>query len=140
MDKAISTEVKERILEIARHGKTSEQATGYFRVALGLYYLDGVMVEEELDFKAIDRNINKFIYQSIGKGHSITSILQYMSGKEVVKVLESRDFLNLFASRFTDIPMQKIPLLMSVNLKVAKKISGLSNEGPVKDWIGWQLG
>jgi hypothetical protein len=140
MDKVISTEVRERILDIARQGKTSDQATGYFRVALGLYYLDGVMVEEELDFKAIDRNVNKFIYQSIGKGHSITSILQYMSGKEVVKVLESRDFLNLFASRFPEIPMQKIPLLMSVNLKVAKKISGLPNEGAVKDWIGWQLG
>jgi hypothetical protein len=138
MDKEIPLEEQEKILAIARKGNTSLLAIAYFRVALGLYYLDGVMTEEILDFKTIDRNINKFIYRSIGKGHSITSILQFMSGKKVVPVLESADFLKAFAEHFDRIPVHSIPFLLSVNLNVAKKISGIAPDGPVKDWIGWQ--
>ncbi|MFD2271068.1 hypothetical protein ACFS07_07880 [Undibacterium arcticum] len=40
------------------------------------------MVEQELDFKKIDQEFNVFIYRTLGKGHSITSILQYMSSKK----------------------------------------------------------
>lgn len=139
MELELDPAVREKILAIARRGNTSFEAVGYFRAALGLYYLDGVMTEETLDFKAIDRNINRFIYQSIGKGHSITSILQFMSGKKVVPVLESPQFLAALAEHMAEIPADKIPFLLSVNLTVAKKISGLPTDGPVKEWIGWQV-
>eukprot|EP01032_Pedospumella_encystans_P031505 gene31505-35570_t len=33
----------------------------------------------------LDKEYNRFIYHAIGKGHSITSILQYMSGEKVIK-------------------------------------------------------
>jgi hypothetical protein len=66
-------------------GVDREESTGFFRVALGLYYLSGLMTKETLDFKQLDRDFNRFIYHTIGKGHSITSILQYMSGEKVVR-------------------------------------------------------
>jgi hypothetical protein len=127
--------VKERVLAVARCGQTSVEATGYFRVALGLYYLAGLMTDDQLDFKAIDREYNKFIYQSIGKGHSITSVLQFMSGEKVVRIIDSRRFINAFGDYCPDVPLDLIPFLLSLNLGVAKNISGIKPEGPVADWI-----
>ncbi|NLC24450.1 MAG: hypothetical protein GX776_08315, partial [Oxalobacter sp.] len=66
---------------------------------------------------------------------SITSVLQYMSSKKVLWVLESRSFLNLFMDIFPDIPFSKILILLTVNLSVSKKISGLPVTGPVRDWL-----
>jgi hypothetical protein len=127
--------IKEKILAVARCGQTSVEATGYFRVALGLFYLAGLMTDDKLDFKSIDRDYNKFIYQSIGKGHSITSVLQFMSGEKVVRIIDSRRFMNAFADYCPDVPLDLIPFLLSLNLGVAKNISGIEVEGPVADWI-----
>lgn len=127
--------IKEKILAVARCGQTSVEATGYFRVALGLYYLAGLMTDNKLDFKSIDRDYNKFIYQSIGRGHSITSVLQFMSGEKVVRIIDSRRFMNAFGDYCPDVPLDLIPFLLSLNLGVAKNISGIQVEGPVADWI-----
>jgi hypothetical protein len=131
MDSAI----KQKILAVTRCGRTSVESTGFFRVALGLYYLAGLMTEETINFKMIDRDFNRFIYQSIGRGHSITSVLQFMSGEKVVPVIESRRFMEAFAEYCGEVPMNLIPFLLSLNLGVAKNISGIGVEGPVADWI-----
>ncbi|MDR0933718.1 MAG: hypothetical protein LBM56_01330 [Burkholderiaceae bacterium] len=127
--------VKQKLTNICMYGNNREQAIGFFRLATGLYYLSRIMVEDELDFKAIDKNFNRFIFQVIGRGHSITSALQYMSSKKVLWVLESRAFLNLFMDNFPDIPFSRILILLTVNLSVSKKISGLSIAGPLRDWL-----
>ncbi len=57
MDEAM----QERVLAVARAGMTSAEAIGFFRVALGLYYLAGLMTKETLDFKQIDAEYNRFI-------------------------------------------------------------------------------
>ncbi|MFC6519424.1 hypothetical protein ACFQAT_06140 [Undibacterium arcticum] len=98
-----------------------EQAVGFFRATLGLYYLSKIMVEQELDFKKIDQEFNVFIYRTLGKGHSITSILQYMSSKKVLWVLDAKSFIPTFLNYFPDIPFRNIPLLLSINLSVSKK-------------------
>ncbi len=127
--------VKQKLINICMYGNNREQAIGFFRLATGLYYLSRIMVEDELDFKAIDKNFNRFIFQVIGRGHSITSVLQYMSSRKVLWVLESRAFLNLFLDMFPDIPFSKILILLTVNLSVSKKISGLPVKGPLRDWL-----
>ena len=131
MDKVI----REKVLAVARCGHTSVEANGFFRVALGLYYLAGLMTEETIDFKQIDRAFNRFIYQSIGKGHSITSVLQFMSGAKVVHVIDSKRFRAAFGEYCTEVPIELIPFLLSLNLGVAKNISGIGVEGAVADWI-----
>lgn len=59
---------------------------GFFRTAVGLYYLSKIMVEDQLDFKAIDKAFNRFIFDVIGRGHSITSVLQFLGSKKVLWV------------------------------------------------------
>ena len=130
--------LQSRVMAVARCASNRPQAVNYFRVALGLVYLDSIMTERKLDFKKIDRDYNQFIYRSIGGGHSITSILQYMSGARVLPVLESEPFLQAFAQHCAEVPLDKVPILLSVNLGVAKDISGLSCEGPVRDWLSWR--
>lgn len=122
-------------MAVARHGMTSAEAIGFFRVALGLFYLVGLMTKEALDFKKIDRDYNRFIYRSIGGGHSITSVLQFMSGVKVLRVVESPRFMQAFAEHCGAIPVETIPFLLSLNLGVAKDISGIPATGPVADWI-----
>jgi hypothetical protein len=126
---------KEKILAVMQSGTDREEATGFFRVAVGLFYLSGLMTKEKLDFKKIDREFNRFIYHSIGKGHSITSILQYMSGEKVVRVVDSKRFLQAFEQYCTEVPLDNIPFLLGLNLGVAKDISKIDVRGPVADYI-----
>jgi len=131
MDQAI----QDKVLTMARAGMTSAEAIGFFRVTLGLFYLARLMTPETLDFKKIDAEYNRFIYHSIGGGHSITSVLQFMSGEKVLRVLESERFQRAFAVTCPDIPAETVPFLLSLNLGVAKDISKLDAVGPVADWI-----
>ncbi|MRW83640.1 hypothetical protein GJ698_05970 [Pseudoduganella sp. FT26W] len=131
----MNPQLKEKILAVMQQGVDRDESTGFFRVALGLYYLSGLMTEEKVDFKLLDRDFNRFIYQTIGKGHSITSILQYMSGEKVVPVVESKRFLKAFGECCTEVPLQNIPFLLGLNLGVAKDISKIDVRGPVADYI-----
>ncbi len=131
----MNQELQDKILAVTRCGVDRHEATGFFRVALGLYYLSGLMTKETLDFKTLDRQFNRFIYHSIGKGHSITSILQYMSGEKVVPVLESQRFLRAFGEHCTEVPVENIPFLLGLNLSVAKDLSKIDVRGPVADYI-----
>lgn len=131
----MDTVTKENVLAVARRARNSADAHAYFRVALGLYYLAGLMTPETLDFKKIDRQFNRFIYQSIGQGHSITSVLQFMSGAKVVPVLESAHFQDALAEHCPDVPRASIAFLLSLNLGVAKNISKIDIAGPVLEWI-----
>ena len=130
--------IQQKVLAVTGNGATRIEAVGFFRVALGLYYLAGLMTEATIDFKTVDRQFNRFIYRTIGQGHSITSVLQFMSGEKVVPVLESARFLDAFAEHCTDVPVESIPFLLSLNLGVAKGISGLGVDGPVALWIARQ--
>jgi hypothetical protein len=127
--------IKEKVLAVTRRGQSAVESAAYFRVALGLYYLAGLITEATIDFKQVDKGFNRFIYQSIGKGHSITSVLQFMSGEKVVPVLESQRFMAAFAEHCAEVPVDTIPFLLSLNLGVAKKISGIDISGPLLDWI-----
>lgn len=127
--------IREKVLAVTRCGPTAVDATAYFRVALGLYYLAGLMTSETIDFKKIDRDFNRFIYHSIGKGHSITSVLQFMSGEKVVPVVESARFMAAFAEHCPEVPVDTIAFLLSLNLGVAKNISKIDIAGPLLDWI-----
>jgi len=131
---------KEKILAVMMFGNNKTQAIGFFRTALGLYYLSKIMVEDELDFKAIDKSFNRFIFDTIGRGHSITSILQFLGSKKALWVLDSKSFVPTFLNYFSDIPFSKIQILLSVNLTVSKKISGIPMEGPLKEWLLKQSG
>jgi len=131
----MNPELQEKILAVTRCGVDRHESTGFFRVALGLYYLSGLMTKETLDFKRLDRQFNRFIYHTIGKGHSITSILQYMSGEKVVPVLESKRFLRAFGEYCPEVPVENIPFLLGLNLSVAKDISQIDVRGPVADYI-----
>jgi hypothetical protein len=131
----MDTLIKDKILVVTRQGRTRAEATDWFRVATGLYYLAGLMTKETLDFKKVDREWNRFIYQSVGGGHTITSILQFMSGKSVLPVLESKRFMAIFAATCDEVPPESIPFLMELNLGVAKDISRLAHAGPVHDWL-----
>jgi hypothetical protein len=127
--------VKQNVLAVTRCGHGAAEATAWFRVALGLYYLSGLMTDETIDFKKIDRDFNRFIYQSIGKGHSITSVLQFMSGEKVVPVVSSARFCAAFAEHCPQVPVNTIPFLLSLNLGVAKNISKVDIGGALLDWI-----
>ena len=131
----INALIKDKILAVTRQGRTREEATDWFRVATGLYYLAGLMTRETIDFKQLDREYNRFIYQSIGGGHTITSILQFMSGKNVLPVLESKRFMDAFTQHCTEVPPDSIAFLVELNLGVAKDISKLDVSGPVHDWL-----
>jgi hypothetical protein len=127
--------IKDKIMAVTRQGRTREEATDWFRVAVGLVYLAGLMTRETIDFKSLDREYNRFVYQSIGSGHTITSILQFMSGKKVLPVLESERFLEVFAAQCSEVPLDSIPFLVELNLGVAKDISKIDAAGPVHDWL-----
>jgi hypothetical protein len=129
--------LQDKVMAVARCARTRKEAIAFFRVALGLIYLDGIMTEETLDFKKIDHDFNQFIYRAIGKGHSITSILQFMSGAKVLPVLEAETFFTAFAEHCCEVPLDTIPALLSLNLGVAKNISKIACDGPVQDWISW---
>jgi hypothetical protein len=131
----MNPQIKEKVLAVMRCGVDREESTGFFRVALGLYYLAGLMTKETLDFKLIDREFNRFIYHTLGGGHSITSILQYMSGERVVRVVDSQRFMRAFAQHCPDMPLETIPFLLGLNLGVAKDLSKIDVRGPVADWI-----
>lgn len=131
----LDTATCEKILAVTRSGVDRNEATGFFRVALGLHYLSGLMTKEKLDFAALDREYNRFIYHTIGKGHSITSILQYMSGEKVIRVVDSPRFLQAFGAHCDAVPVQNIPFLLGLNLGVAKDLSGIDVRGAVADWI-----
>ena len=127
--------VKQNILALTRCGHGTVEATAWFRVALGLHYLAGLMTPETIDFKKVDRDFNRFIYQSIGKGHSITSVLQFMSGEKVVVVVDSPRFMAAFAQHCPQVPADTIAFLLSLNLGVAKNISKVDIGGALLDWI-----
>jgi hypothetical protein len=127
--------VKQNVLAVTRCGHGAAESVDWFRVALGLYYLTGLMTPETIDFKKIDRDFNRFIYQSIGKGHSITSVLQFMSGEKVVPVVDSARFRAAFAEHCPEVPSDSIAFLLSLNLGVAKNISKVDIGGALLDWI-----
>jgi hypothetical protein len=127
--------IKDKILAVTRQGRTRLEATDWFRVATGLYYLAGLMTKEAIDFAQVDRDFNRFIYQSIGGGHTITSILQFMSGEKVLPTMQSARFMALFSETCTEVPPDSIPFLLELNLGVAKNISKLEVAGPVHEWL-----
>lgn len=131
----MDTLIKDKILVVTRQGRTRAESTDWFRVAVGLYYLAGLMTKETIDFKTVDRDWNRFIYHTIGGGHTITSILQFMSGKNVLPVVQSGRFMAAFTATCADVPPDSIPFLLELNLGVAKDISKLEVAGPVLDWL-----
>lgn len=126
---------EEKILAITRQGRTRLEATDWFRVTAGLVYLAGLMTKESIDFKTVDRAWNRFIYHSIGGGHTITSVLQFLSGENVLPTLQSPRFMALFGETCPEIPAESIPFLLELNLGVAKNISKLEVAGPLHDWL-----
>lgn len=131
----MDTAIKENVLAVTRAGRTRIEATDWFRVALGLHYLAGLMTKEAIDFRQVDGEYNRFIYQTIGQGHSITSVLQFMSGEKVMPVVQSARFMAAFGEHCPQVPPDSIPFLLSLNLGVAKNISGIEAAGPLHDWI-----
>jgi len=131
----MDTLIKDKILAVTRQGRTRAESTDWFRVAIGLYYLAGLMTTETIDFKTVDREYNRFIYHTIGAGHTITSILQFMSGRRVLPIVQSERFMAAFAASCTEVPPESIPFLLELNLGVAKNISKLEVDGPLHDWL-----
>jgi hypothetical protein len=127
--------IQEKVLAVARAARNRAESLAWFRVTVGLYYLAGLMTPEPIDFKRVDGEFNRFIYRSIGKGHSIASALQFMSGEKVVAVVDSARFIGVFAEHCPEVPVDTIGFLLSLNLGVAKNISKLDIGGPVLDWI-----
>ena len=130
--------IQDKLLALMREGRDRLEATDWFRVGLGLHYLAGLMTQEEIDFKTVDRAFNRFIYHTLGKGHSIASVLQYMSGEKVMPTVESARFTEAFRRNCPEVPTESIPFLLELNLGVAKHISGLEPEGPLADWVARQ--
>ena len=130
--------IQDKLLALMREGRDRGEATDWFRVGLGLVYLAGLMTQEEIDFKVVDRAFNRFIYHTLGKGHSIASVLQYMSGEKVMPTVESARFTQAFSAHCPDIPVESIPFLLELNLGVAKNFSGLEPAGPLADWAARQ--
>ena len=131
MNKAI----QDKLLALMREGRDRTESLDWFRVALGLFYLAALMTEEEIDFKKVDREFNRFIYHTLGKGHTITSVLQFMSDVKVMPTVESARFMEAFRRHCPEVPVASIPFLLELNLGVAKNISGLDASGPLADWI-----
>jgi hypothetical protein len=131
----MDTTIEDKILAVTRQGRTRLEATDWFRVATGLHYLAGLMTKEAIDFAKVDRDYNRFIYRSIGGGHTITSILQFMSGEKVLATLQSARFMAVFGEACPEVPPDSIPFLLELNLGVAKNISKLEVAGPVHDWL-----
>jgi len=126
---------QDKLLILMREGRSRAEATDWFRVGLGLVYLAGLMTKETIDFKTVDREFNRFIYHTLGRGHTITSVLQFMSGEKVMPTVESTRFLDAFEQHCPGVPLVSVPFLLELNLGVAKNISGIEPEGPLVDWI-----
>ena len=131
----MDTLIKDKILAVTRQGRSRAESTDWFRVAIGLYYLAGLMTTETIDFKTVDRDYNRFVYHTLGAGHTITSILQFMSGRRVLPIVQSERFMAAFAASCTEVPPESIPFLLELNLGVAKNISKLEVDGPLHDWL-----
>lgn len=131
----MNTLIQDKLLALMREGRDRAESTDWFRVGLGLYYLAALMTEETIDFKKVDREFNRFLYHTLGKGHTITSVLQYMSGRKVMPTVESERFMDAFRRHCPEVPPGSIPFLLELNLGVAKNISGLEAGGPLADWI-----
>ncbi|MCD2518259.1 hypothetical protein LQ564_18280 [Massilia sp. G4R7] len=127
--------LQDKLLLLMREAQGRVEATDWFRVALGLVYLAGLMTKETIDFKKVDRAFNRFIYHTLGKGHSIASVLQFMSGEKVMPTVQSERFMEAFRRHCPEIPAESIPFLLELNLGVAKNISGLDPSGPLADWV-----
>ena len=126
---------QDKLLILMREGRSRAEATDWFRVGLGLVYLAGLMTKETIDFTTVDREFNRFIYHTLGRGHTITSVLQFMSGEKVMPTVESARFLAAFEQHCPGVPLVSVPFLLELNLGVAKNISGIEPEGPLVDWI-----
>lgn len=131
----MDTAIQENVLRLAQAARSRAESLDWFRVAVGLHYLAALVRPEAIDFKVVDQAYNKFIYRAIGRGHSIASALQFMSGAKVVPVVDSPRFTALFAEHCPEVPIDTIGFLLSLNLGVAKAISKLDIGGPVLDWI-----
>jgi hypothetical protein len=131
MDSAI----QDNIMQVTRAARDRDESLAWFRVAVGLHYLAALVRPEAIDFKVVDKLYNKFIYQAVGRGHSIASVLQFMSGAKVVPVVDSSRFTAVFAEHCPEVPIDTIGFLLSLNLGVAKAISKLDIGGPVLAWI-----
>jgi hypothetical protein len=131
----MDTLIKAKILALTRQGRTRAESTDWFRVAVGLHYLAGLMTKEAIDFKAVDREYNRFIYHTIGGGHTITSVLQFLSGRKVLPVVQSARFMAAFALACDDVPPDSIPFLLELNLGVARNLSKQELGGPLHDWL-----
>ncbi|MGI4719176.1 MAG: hypothetical protein ACRYGO_19640 [Janthinobacterium lividum] len=127
--------VQGKLLLLMREAHDRVESTDWFRVALGLVYLAGLMTKETIDFRKVDRAYNRFIYHTLGKGHSIASVLQFMSGEKVMPTVASARFMDAFRRHCPEIPPESIPFLLELNLGVAKNISGLEAAGPLADWV-----
>jgi len=136
MDNGMMNEaVQGKLLLLMREAHDRAESTDWFRVALGLVYLAGLMTKETIDFRKVDRGYNRFIYHTLGKGHSIASVLQFMSGEKVMPTVASARFMDAFRRHCPEIPPESIPFLLELNLGVAKNISGLDAAGPLADWV-----
>lgn len=136
MDNGMMNEaVQGKLLLLMREAHDRVESTDWFRVALGLVYLAGLMTKETIDFRKVDRAYNRFIYHTLGKGHSIASVLQFMSGEKVMPTVASARFMDAFRRHCPEIPPESIPFLLELNLGVAKNISGLEAAGPLADWV-----
>jgi len=118
-----------------RQARSRDESIDWFRVAVGLHYLAGLMTKEAIDFAAVDRDYNRFIYHTIGGGHTITSVLQFMSGKRVLPTVQSDRFMAAFAASCDDVPADSIPFLLELNLGVARNLSKLETGGALHDWL-----
>ena len=127
--------IQDKLLALMHEGRGRAEATDWFRVGLGLFYLAALMTEAAIDFKKVDREFNRFLYHTLGQGHSIASVLQYMSGEKVMPTVESARFMDAFRRHCPEVPVDSIPFLLDLNLGVAKNISGLDPAGPLADWI-----
>ena len=131
----MDTLIKDRILAVTRQARTRAESIAWFRVAAGLHYLAALMTKEAIDFKAVDRDWNRFIYHTIGGGHTITSVLQFMSGKKVLPIVQSQRFMAAFSASCPDVPPDSIPFLLELNLGVARNLSKLELGGALHEWL-----
>jgi hypothetical protein len=127
--------IKDKVLAVTRQARTRSESVDWFRVAVGLHYLAGLMTKEAIDFKAVDRDYNRFIYHTIGGGHTITSVLQFMSGRKVLPTVQSPRFMAAFSGACTDVPPDSTPFLLELNLGVARNLSKLDVGGALHAWL-----
>lgn len=139
MDKLrIDADTQDRLVNLMREGRSRIESTDWFRVALGLVYLAGLMKNAPIDFKQLDRAYNRSIYHVLGRGHTITSILQFMSGQKVMPTVQSTRFYEALTRHCPEVPLATVPFLLELNLGVARNLSGLEPGGALAEWIAQQ--